>query len=156
MKERLLDGEMVVFSNTQIWCLKTEHLPTKKVIIKEYRHRPFTKTNLKCIVELNVKDKTIKLMEDNLGINVYNLGYGNNILDRTQKALGFPDGSVVKNLPANAGATGDLSLIPGSERSPGEGNGNPLQNSCQINPVDRGPWWARVHGITKSQTWLSN
>ena len=98
-------------------AVKTEHPPTKKVIIKEYRHRPFTKTNLKCIVELNVKGKTIKLMEDNLGINVYNLGYGNNILDRTQKALGFPDGSVVKNLPANAGATGDLSLIPG-QRDP--------------------------------------
>ena len=101
---------------------------------------------------IKCQSQTIKLMEDNLGVNVYNLGYGNNILDRTQKALGFPGGSVVKNLPANAGATGDLSLIPGSERCPGEGNGNPLQNSCQINPVDRGPWWARVHGITKSQT----
>ena len=78
-------------------------------------------------------------MEDNLGVNVYNLGYGSNILDTTQKVLGFPGGSVVKNLPANAGATGDLSLITGSERPPGEGNGNPLKNSCQVNPVDRGP-----------------
>ena len=49
--------------------------------------------------------------------------------------VGFPSGSVVKNPPANAG---DLSLIPGSGRSPGEGNGNPLQYSCLENPMDRG------------------
>ena len=51
-------------------------------------------------------------------------------------------GSVVKNLPANAG---DAGLIPGMERSPGEGNGNPLQYSCLGNPKDRGAWWAIVH-----------
>ena len=62
---------------------------------------------------------------------------------------GFPDGSVVKNLPANAG---DLSLIPGSERSPGEGNGNPLQCSCLEIPLGRGAWWATVHEVTESQT----
>ena len=56
---------------------------------------------------------------------------------------GFPGGSVVKNLPANA------SLIPGSGRSPGEGNGNPLQYSCLGNPMDRGAWWPTVHGVTK-------
>ena len=89
-------------------------------------------------------------MEDNLGVNVYNLGYGNNILDRTQKALGFPGGSVVKNLPANAGATGDLSLIPGSERCPGEGNGNPLQYSFLENPMNIGAWRAPVYGVTES------
>ena len=49
--------------------------------------------------------------------------------------IGLPGGSVVKNLPAN---TGDVGLIPGSERSPGEGNGNPLQYSCLGNPMDRG------------------
>ena len=47
-------------------------------------------------------------------------------------------------------------LIPGSGRSPEEGNGNPLQHSCLGNPVDGGAWWATVHGITKSRTWLSN
>ena len=52
-------------------------------------------------------------MEDNLGVNVYNLGYGSNILDTTQKVLGFPGGSVVKNPPASAGAAGDTGLIPG-------------------------------------------
>ena len=64
--------------------------------------------------------------------------------------MGFPGGSVVKNLPANAGDTRDTGSIPGSGRSPGEGNGNPLQCSCLENPVDRGPWWAIVHGIAES------
>ena len=54
--------------------------------------------------------------------------------------------SVVKNLPANAG---DMDLIPGSGRSPGEENGNLLQYSCLGNPTDRGIWWATVHGVTK-------
>ena len=58
----------------------------------------------------------------------------------------FPGGSVVKNLPANAGNEG---LIPGSGRSSGEGNGNPFQYSCLENPMDRGAWWATVHGVTK-------
>ena len=58
----------------------------------------------------------------------------------------------VKNLPANAGDTGDTDSIPGSGRSPGVGNGNPLQHSCLENPMDRGVWQATVHGITKSQT----
>ena len=60
--------------------------------------------------------------------------------------LGFPGGSVVQNSPANAG---DKGLIPGSGRSPGEGNGNPLQYSCLGNPMDRGAWRATVHGVTK-------
>ena len=58
----------------------------------------------------------------------------------------FTGDSVVKNLPANVG---DLGLIPGSGRSPEEGNGNPLQYSCLGNPMDRGAWWAIVHGVTK-------
>ena len=55
-------------------------------------------------------------------------------------------------LPANAGDTGDVDLIPGSKRSPGIGNGIPLQYSCLENPTDRGAWWATVHGVAKSQT----
>ena len=47
-----------------------------------------------------------------------------------------------------------MGSIPGSERSPGEGNGNPLQHSCLENPMDRGASWATVHGVAKSQTWL--
>ena len=50
---------------------------------------------------------------------------------------------------------GDLGLIPGLGRSPGEGHGNPLQYSCLENPMDRGAWWAIVHGVTQSWTRLS-
>ena len=59
---------------------------------------------------------------------------------------GLPGGSIIKkkNLLAN---TEDVVLIPGLGRSPGEGNGNPLQYSCLRNPMDRGAWWATVHGI---------
>ena len=56
--------------------------------------------------------------------------------------LGFPGGSVVKNLPAKAGDTRDMGLIPGLERSPGGGNGNLLQYCCLENPMDTGAWWA--------------
>ena len=58
----------------------------------------------------------------------------------------LPSGSVVKNLPANAG---DPSLIPGLGRSPGEVNDYPLQYSCLENPMDRGAWWATVHGVAE-------
>ena len=67
--------------------------------------------------------------------------------------MGFAAGSAVKNPPANAG---DMSSIPGLGRSPGEGNGKPLQYSCLENPMDGGAWWATVHGVAKSQTRLSN
>ena len=62
---------------------------------------------------------------------------------------GFPGGSVVKNLPANSGDTGS---IVGLGRSPGEGNGNPLQYSCLENPMNRGGWQATINGVIKSQT----
>ena len=60
-----------------------------------------------------------------------------------------PVAQLLKNLPAKAE---DLGLILGLGRSPGEGNGNPLQYSCLENPVDRGAWWATVHGVAKSWT----
>ena len=59
--------------------------------------------------------------------------------------MGFPGGTVVKNPPASAGAPGDTGSIPGSGRSPREGNGNPLKYSCLGNPMDSGAWWATVH-----------
>ena len=65
---------------------------------------------------------------------------------------GSTGGSVVKNLPANAGDTGDEDLIPETGRSPREGNGNPLHYSCLGNPMDRGTWQAIVHRITESGT----
>ena len=60
----------------------------------------------------------------------------------------------VKNQPASAGDIRDMGLIPGSERSSGEGTGNPLQYSCLENPMDRGAWQAADHSVTKSQSRL--
>ena len=62
---------------------------------------------------------------------------------------GFPGGSVIKNLPANAG---DVGLIPGSGRPPGGGHANPLQYFCLENPMDKGAWWATVHEVAESDT----
>ena len=62
---------------------------------------------------------------------------------------GFPGTSVLKNLPVNVG---DVGSISGSGRSPGGGNGNPLQYSCLENPTDRGAWWAIVHRVVRSWT----
>ena len=62
---------------------------------------------------------------------------------------GFPGGSMVKNLPANAGDIRDVGSIQGSGISPGEGNGNLIQYPCLENPMDRGTWRATVHGVTK-------
>ena len=70
--------------------------------------------------------------------------------------LGFPGDAVIKNLPANAGDTGDAGLIPGSGRSSGGGNGNPLQYSSLKNPMDRGTWRATIQRVAKSQTQLSD
>ena len=72
------------------------------------------------------------------------------------KGIDLPGGAVVKNLPANAGDTGDVGLIPGLGRSSGEGHGNPLQYSCLKNSMDGGAWYATVHGVAKSQTGLSD
>ena len=67
--------------------------------------------------------------------------------------VALPEGVlVVKNLPASAGDTGDAGSMPGLGRSPGEGNGNPLQYSCLENPMDRGTWQVKVHGVAKSWT----
>ena len=63
--------------------------------------------------------------------------------------MGFPNGSVVKNPPANAGDTGS---VPGWGRSAAVGNSNPLKYSCLENSMNRGAWWATVHGVIKSQT----
>ena len=63
---------------------------------------------------------------------------------------------MVKNQPENAGDNKMAGSIPGSGRSPGEDHDNPLQYFCLENPMDRGAWWATVHGVTKSWTRLSN
>ena len=70
-----------------------------------------------------------------------------------QQGGGFPVGTMVENPPANAGDTGSIS---GSERSPGEGNSNPLQYSCLENSMGRGAWWTTVHGGHKESDTLSD
>ena len=75
------------------------------------------------------------------------------VLFKVSYASGFPGGSEVKASACNAG---DLGSIPELGRSPGEGNGNPLQYSCLENPTDGGAWWATLHGVAKSGTWLSH
>ena len=67
--------------------------------------------------------------------------------------MGFPGGPDDKE---SACDTGDLGSIPGPERSPGEGNGYPLQYSCPENSMDKGAWQTAVHEVTKSRTWLNN
>ena len=74
-------------------------------------------------------------------------------LASTKKKRGFLGGLDAKESDGNVG---DLGSIPGLGRSPGEGNGNPLQYSRLENSMDRGTWWATVHGVTKSQTQLSD
>ena len=64
--------------------------------------------------------------------------------------------SVIKNPPANAGDAEDTGSILGLGRSPAGGNGNPLQYSCLENSMDRGAWWATVHGVAKSWTQVSD
>ena len=69
--------------------------------------------------------------------------------------MGFPGGSLGKESACSAGGAGDVGLIPGSGRSPGGGHSNSRQYSCLENPMDRGAWWATVHGVVaKSRTWL--
>ena len=82
----------------------------------------------------------------NACIYIYHISYGD---------MGFPGGSAGKEPGCQCRRPKRDGLIPVLERSPREGNGNPLQYSCQENPMDRGAWWATVHGVTQSQTRLS-
>ena len=88
------------------------------------------------------ENKSVQMLTTNnhfLHLMIFNILWGDSLVAQT-----------VKNL-ANAG---DLCLIPGLGRSPGEGNGYPLRHSCLENPMDRRAWQAIVHGVAKSQTWL--
>ena len=78
-----------------------------------------------------------------------NTGYKSDLLISLKPLMDFPDGSDGKESACNAG---DWGLIPGSGRSPGEGNGNPLQYSCLENLTDRGAWWGTVGRVAESDT----
>jgi len=79
--------------------------------------------------------------------------FGIENIDKLFVLMDFPGGSDGK---VSAYNSGDLGSILGLERSPGEGNGNPLQYSCLGNPVDGGVWWATAHGVPQSWTRLSD
>ena len=85
--------------------------------------------------------------------SIFKKYWGQTVQWRIKLSLGFPGGSEVKVSACNAG---NLGSIPGSGRSPGEGNGKPLQYSCLENPMDGGAWWATVHGVARSRTRLSD
>ena len=90
----------------------------------------------------NQKEETVRLVSKEKKRSKYVLSN-----DIANQLLGFPGSSNGKESACN---TGDLGLIPESGRSPGEGHGNPLQYSCLKNPMDRGAWWAMVHGVAES------
>ena len=71
------------------------------------------------------------------------------VLQSTRNLPGLPGWLVAKESTSKAGDAGDTVLIPGSRRSPGEGDGNPLQYSCLENSIYRGTWWTTVHGVSK-------
>ena len=87
-------------------------------------------------------------------LNTYQNSYST-IHTKTQIYKHTPQVLVVKNLPANAGDIRDTGSIPGSERSPGGGHGNPLQYSFLENPIGRGSWQATVHRVAQNRTWLA-
>ena len=85
---------------------------------------------------------------------LWDLNFNIQVIKEAYKIYGLARCRLVKNLPGNAGDMRDLELILGSGRFPGGGHGNPLQYSSLENPIDRGAWWATVHGVTKNQTKL--
>ena len=103
-------------------------------------------------IEMLVKSQNLNLLHPHYPCSWISAHYLNAQLTMTLVFRGFPGGSVVKNGPANAG---DADSIPGPRRSSREGNSNPLQYFCLGNSMDRGIWWATVHGVAKTWTWLS-
>ena len=97
----------------------------------------------RCLLSMINLDSVLKSRHYFASKDLYSQSYGFSI------ALGFPGGSDGKE---SAYSVGDLGLIPGPGRSPGEGNGNTLQYSCLENPMDRGAWQSTVYEIAKSQT----
>ena len=111
------------------------------------------------MVVVSERGMTTKSREKTLRVAVFSEMYGPPCADCfffffKQQLQSFPRGSEVKASASNVSASnaGDRGLIPGSGRSPGEENGNPLQYSCLENPMDRGAWQATVHGVAKSRT----
>ena len=104
------------------------------------------------VIRLNTERKIQSSIQNQIKASFKSEGKIKKILNK-QKLRKFSSSSDGKVSTCNAG---DQGSIPGSGRSPGEGNGNPFQCSCLENPMDRGAWWATINGVTKIQTRLSN
>ena len=102
---------------------------------------------------LGWEDTLEKWMATHSSILAWRIPWSHKELDTTEWLSLYQMALVLKDPPTDAGDVRDAGSIPGSERSPGEGNGNPLQYSCLENPMDRGAWWATVHGVTKRHHW---
>ena len=114
----------------------------------EHSHDPRQLTSSRKGLAANARDKPRDMFTASGGtertdIHMVSLGGWKGLC---KSSMGFPGGSVVKSLPANAG---DMGSVPGWGRSPGEGNGNLLKHCCLGNPMDRGAWQAIVHGVAK-------
>ena len=109
-----------------------------------------------CLFSVCLVSPTLLLSRIQMRALCYSMMVELGIISLCSAALGFPCSAVVKNLPHVARDAGDAGLIHGL-RSPGGGNGNPLQCSCLKNPTDRGAWWAIVHEVAKLDIigWLS-
>ena len=116
----------------------------KIIFLSPFWNVPFAQHIQACVIVTSV-------IIHSLLLTIIPLGKGD--ISHLPLYLYFPNGSVVKNPPANAG---DMDSVSGWEDSPGEGNGNPVQYFCLGDPMDRGAWWVTVHGVTKSQTRLSD
>ena len=111
-------------------------------------HREVFISLLRAVLLSQLHDFVVKMRLKNMEVNEWRCEINN-----CQVSWGG-GGSVVKNPPANAGASGHGGSTAGLGRSPGRGNGNPLQPSCLENSMDRGAWWATVHRMAESRTWL--
>ena len=142
----------------QVLLQQTSHLPFIKrcAVMKQYRRKQMQSfPSLRETKHLLADSWIFGLFRNNISKNIlffsltgiYHTRHGC-ISGASQVAL------LVKNRPANAGDIRNSDSIPGLGRSPGGGHSNPLQYSCLENPLDRGAWWATVHGVAKRQTWV--
>ena len=142
--------------NTTLMAESEEEVNSLLMKVKEESEKVGLKLNIqkkKIMASWQIDGETVETVSDFifLGSKITVDGdYSNEIKRRL--LLGFPGGTVMKNLAASAGDARDVSSIPESGRSPGGGDGNPLQYSCLENFMDRGTWRAIVHGVTKSWT----
>ena len=109
--------------------------------------------NLRVSISSSPKKEIIFLVVIHRSVHSFVYSFNKHLWSTFNKRLWA---SLVAQVKASASNAGDLGSIPGSGRSPGEGNSNPLQYSCLENPTDGEAWWATVHGVTKSRTRLSD